>query len=151
MGRPWRRMAAMLFLATLVGEFIRWWRQDFYIFVSGAYEMVDDGYIAWLVRDFVVDEWGVAEADHEYVKAVVETIKQARYVDSRFELPFRLDGCEMGDCYVPDNGTLHLGKMLDGGQPELRPHDPNCFSLGKANYNFDPAAKRLLTRDSWVG
>ena len=76
-GPPSAPMAAMLFLATLVGEFIRWWRQDFYIYVSGAYEMVDDGYIAWLVREFIVDEWGAAEAEHEYVKAVVETIKQA--------------------------------------------------------------------------
>ena len=139
-GPPSAPEAAMMFLATLVGEFIRWWREDFYIYVAGAYERVDAGYIAHLVREFVVDTWGAAEADHEYVKAVVETIKQARYTDSRWEQPFGLDGTKVGDCFVLDNGTLHLDKMLTGGQLELLPHNPNLFSLGRACYSFDPSA-----------
>ena len=59
-GTPPAPVAAVRFLATLVGEFIRWWRQDFYVYSDGAYTMVDDGYIEWLVRQFVVDEWGEA-------------------------------------------------------------------------------------------
>ena len=143
-GPPSAPMAAMLFLATVVGEFLRWWREDFYIYVAGAYERVDLGYVEHLVREFIVDEWGAAEADHEYIKAVVETLKQARYTDSRWEQPFNLDGTEGGNVHVLGNGTLHLGPMLTGGQPELRPHDPNLFSLGKADYDYDPAAKAPL-------
>ena len=143
-GPPSAPEAAVLFLATLVGEFIRWWRQDFFLYCRGAYEMVDTGYIAWLAREYVVDTWGVAEADHEYVKAIVETIKQARYIDSRWEQPFNLDGTPVGSCLVMDNGVLHFDKMLDGGQPELLPHTPNLFSLGRGRYSYDPAAKAPL-------
>ena len=143
-GPPSAPEAAMLFLVTIVGEFIRWWREDFYIYVAGSYERVDVGHIAHLVRGFIVNTWGVAEADHEYVKAIVETIKQARYTDSRWEQPFNLDGTPVGSCLVLDNGVLHYGNMLDGGQPELRPHDSNCFSLGRANYSYDPSAKAPL-------
>jgi P4 family phage/plasmid primase-like protien len=141
---PSAAAAAMQFLATPGGRHVRYWRQDAYIYEGGAYCRVDDGFIASLARRFVVATWSAKHADHAYVLAMVETIKQARYTDVRWQLPFRLDGAPLGDCLVLANGVLHLGAMYDGGQPELLPHNPNFFTLGRAAYDYDPSAKAPL-------
>ena len=87
---------------------------------------------------------GLKTADPDFVLAVVASLRQLVYFDSRFKPPCRLTGESVGDCLPVANGVLDLQPMYPGGEPKLLPHDPALFVIGQTSYPYDPAAEAPL-------
>ena len=138
---PTAAAVAVEFAAVVVLVF---WQQDFYRWADGQWLSVDDGWVASRVRAFIASGYGTENSDPDFVLAVVASLRQLVYLDSRFKPPCRLTGESVGDCLPVANGVLDLQPMYSGGEPKLLPHDPALFVIGRTIYPYDSAQEAPL-------
>ena len=135
-----------LIIAAVAAEFAEavptWrYREDWWHHVGGVKVEQEPEGIHAEVFQFLLERYGIEEADPRNVSLVVSALKKCTFLSGVLNPPFWPGAAGPKDVLVTDGGLLDFSPLFSSGEVRLLPHDPRYFAVGKADYAYDPAAE----------
>lgn len=130
---------------TDTGVFIRYYRQEFYLYRDGKYLTVDDDVVRSEINTWLVNSGRKHRAGTNVVNQVIDVIKtKPVFVDPHLEMPLLISasGFQSATYLLPlRSGLLDMQKFVDDGAIEIKPHTPDFFCRYRLGFDYDPNAK----------
>jgi hypothetical protein len=140
-----------LIVAAVAAEFAAavptWrYREGFWHHIGGVKVEQEPEGIHAEVFQFLLERYGIEEADPRNVNLVVSALKNCTFLSGVLNPSFwiGIDGPKdvlvMGGGDGGQGGLLDFSPLFSGGEVRLLPHDERYFAVGRADYGYNPSA-----------